>query len=186
MQMAHFFILPYLFQSLPLALDLLALSVERGTVEYLMEQAAWLADDLHLPLFGVPSLAHDIDIHHGPVTHDLHLLVRVHAGSHLHGVRPLWGVTVVWRGSPEHGCRQVGLQVWVVGRSKLGSTEFGVENRSDGTDIGGIAQQFQALQTHIPVAPIQFHGHGHHGCGSMGCLAQELGIDSLKLGIVGG
>ena len=129
-----------LFQSFPLSFDLFALSVERGTVENLVEGAVGLSDDLHLPLFGVPSLAHDVDIHHGSVAHDLHLFMRVDAGFHLDGIRPLWGITILWRGPIEHGCLQIRLQIWVIGRGKLGWSEFGVEDRRDGVDIRGIAQ----------------------------------------------
>ena len=80
-----------------------------------MERAAWLQDDLHLALLGIPSLAHDIEIDHTAAAGELQILMLVDAGFHLHGVGPLWAVTVVRRGPLENGCRQIGLQVGVVG-----------------------------------------------------------------------
>lgn len=67
-----------------------------------------------------------------------------------------------------------------------GRPVFGVEDGGDGIDVRGVADELEALQSHGPVATVEFHGHGHHGSCAMRGLSEELGVDGLEFGIVGG
>ena len=162
-------------------MDGFALGVEGGAVEDFVEGLLGLADNLYAALLGVPAFTHHVDVHDAAWARDLEFLMLVHAGLHLDGVGLLRAVAVLGGGAFQNGGRQVALVIAVVFGGVGGCAVFVVQTWDDGIDIRGIVDELDALFPHRAISAIDLHRHHHHGCCAVRGLAEELGVEGLKL-----
>ena len=111
-----------------------------------MELRVGLFDNLDATLVSIPTLAHHVDIHHCARARKSQFLVLVHTGLHLHRVRLLWRVAVLWRCSLQDSGRQVALVVAVVGRSILRRAVFLLQLRHHAVHVRRPADKLDAAQ----------------------------------------